>query len=98
MNKYENGSAIYIALPATKILLKPVTDKLVKTLGIKKAILSGRTLLVIACLLSAGNIVCQAQSPDKIERKQLFDYKLKFYWGDTTAAKSKDFNDSSRLL
>ncbi len=48
---------------------------------------------IIACLLLAGNIVCQAQSPDKIERKQLFDYNWKFYQGDTASAKSRDFND-----
>jgi len=52
-------------------------------------------LWVIACLLLAGNIECKAQSPGKIERKQLFDYNWKFYQGDTAAAKSKDFNDIS---
>src|SRR5579872_1635945 len=50
-------------------------------------------ILVITCLLLAGNIVCRAQSPEKIERKQLFDYNWKFYQGDTASAKSKDFND-----
>jgi len=48
--------------------------------------------MVIACVLLACNIVCQAQNPDKTERKQLFDYNWKFFLGDT-AAKSKDFND-----
>src|ERR1700733_5341122 len=48
--------------------------------------------MVIACVLLACNIVCKAQNPDKIERKQLFDYNWKFHLGDT-AAKSKDFND-----
>ena len=51
--------------------------------------------LVVAFLLLAGNIACQAQNPGKIERKQLFDYNWKFYPGDTAAAKSKDFNDLS---
>ncbi|MCO5948181.1 glycoside hydrolase family 2 TIM barrel-domain containing protein [Mucilaginibacter flavidus] len=51
--------------------------------------------IITAFLLLAGNIACQAQNPGKIERKQLFDYKWKFFQGDTTAAKSKDFNDIS---
>ncbi|MGZ3752198.1 MAG: glycoside hydrolase family 2 TIM barrel-domain containing protein [Mucilaginibacter sp.] len=50
---------------------------------------------IIACLLLAGNLECQAQSSGKTERKQLFDYNWKFYQGDITAAKSKDFNDMS---
>ncbi|SHM73488.1 glycoside hydrolase family 2 TIM barrel-domain containing protein [Mucilaginibacter sp. OK098] len=49
--------------------------------------------MLIAGLLLAGSMVCQAQNPNKIERKQLFDYKWKFYQGDTAAAKSRDFND-----
>ena len=51
--------------------------------------------IVTVLLFLAGNILCKAQNPDKIERKQLFDYKWKFYQGDTAAAKSKDFNDIS---
>ncbi|WP_255485168.1 glycoside hydrolase family 2 TIM barrel-domain containing protein [Mucilaginibacter sp. X5P1] len=51
--------------------------------------------IVTAFLLLAGNILCNAQKSDKIERKQLFDYNWKFYQGDTAAAKSKDFNDIS---
>lgn len=51
--------------------------------------------IITAFLLLAGNVLCNAQNPDKIERKQLFDYNWKFYQGDTAAAKSKDFNDIS---
>ncbi|WP_295673773.1 glycoside hydrolase family 2 TIM barrel-domain containing protein, partial [uncultured Mucilaginibacter sp.] len=51
--------------------------------------------IVIACMLLAGNMVCHAQSPGKIDQKQLFDYSWKFYLGDTALAKSKDFNDMS---
>jgi len=49
--------------------------------------------MVTAILLLAGSMVCQAQNPGKTERKQLFDYKWKFYQGDTASAKSRDFND-----
>lgn len=35
-NKYGNGTAIYIGLPADKALLDPVIDDLIKTLSIKK--------------------------------------------------------------
>ncbi len=49
--------------------------------------------IVTAFLFLAGNILCNAQKSDKIERKQLFDYNWKFYQGDTAAAKSKNFND-----
>jgi len=49
--------------------------------------------MVIVCVLLACNILCKAQNPDKTERKQLFDYHWKFYQGDITAAKLKDFND-----
>ena len=49
--------------------------------------------IIIALLLLAGNIFCHAQNPNKIERKQLFDYNWKFYLGITAAGKSKDFND-----
>jgi beta-galactosidase len=51
--------------------------------------------IVTAFLLLAGSILCKAQNPNENERKQLFDYKWKFYQGDTTAAKSKDFSDTS---
>ncbi|BAU54055.1 glycoside hydrolase family 2 TIM barrel-domain containing protein [Mucilaginibacter gotjawali] len=51
--------------------------------------------IIIACLLLAGNMVCHAQTPGKIERKQLFDYSWKFFQGDTALAKSKDFDDMS---
>jgi beta-galactosidase len=51
--------------------------------------------IVTAFLLLAGNILCNAQNSDKIERKQLFDYNWKFYQGDTAAAKSKGFDDIS---
>ncbi|MGZ3822187.1 MAG: sugar-binding domain-containing protein, partial [Mucilaginibacter sp.] len=51
--------------------------------------------MVTAVLLLAGNVLCNAQNPDKTGRKQLFDYNWKFYQGDTAAAKSKDFNDKS---
>jgi beta-galactosidase len=49
--------------------------------------------MVTAILLLVGSMVCQGQSPDKTERKQLFDYKWKFYQGDTASAKSRNFND-----
>ena len=51
--------------------------------------------IVTAFLLLIGTHVCQAQNPDKIERKQLFDYNWKFYKGDTSAAASRDFNDAA---
>jgi beta-galactosidase len=49
--------------------------------------------MITAFLLLAGNMVCQGENPNKTARKQLFDYKWKFYLGDTASAKSKDFND-----
>lgn len=49
--------------------------------------------IVAVIFLLAGNILCKAQTSGKIERKQLFDFKWKFYLGDTAAAMSKDFND-----
>jgi len=51
--------------------------------------------IVTAFLLLMGNVVCQAQNPGKIERKQLFDYNWKFYRGDMAAAASRDFNDAA---
>lgn len=57
------------------------------------SILNQIKTIVIACLLLPCSMVCQAQNQGKIERKLLFDYKWKFYLGDTPAAKSKDFND-----
>jgi len=52
-------------------------------------------IIITAFLLLAGNVLCNAQNPHKTERKQLFDYKWKFYPGDTAAAKSKDFDDKA---
>ena len=49
--------------------------------------------IVTALLFLAGSIAGHAQNPDKPGRKQLFDYKWKFFQGDTTSAKSRDFND-----
>jgi beta-galactosidase len=49
--------------------------------------------IATALLFLAGNIACQAQNPDKTERKQLFDNNWKFFQGDIASAKSKDFND-----
>jgi beta-galactosidase len=65
--------------------------KLYKTCSIKYHV----SAIVTAFLFLAGNIACQAQNPNKAERKQLFDYNWKFFQGDTASAKSKDFNDMS---
>ena len=56
----------------------------------------GRTLncLFIAFLLLTDCIVGYAQTKDINERKQLFDYNWKFFPGDESSAKSKDFNDN----
>jgi len=51
--------------------------------------------IVTALLFFTVSIACQAQNSEKTERKQLFDYKWKFFQGDTASAKSRDFNDMS---
>lgn len=51
------------------------------------------TYLTLSFLVfSSACLVC-AQSQDSAERKQLFDYDWKFFLGDTTEAKFKDFDD-----
>jgi beta-galactosidase len=44
-------------------------------------------------VLLTSSIVAYTQIPN--ERKQLFDYDWKFFLGDSSAAKSKDFNDKA---
>jgi len=50
--------------------------------------------LITALFFLAGSIACYGQDIDKTERKQLFDYKWKFFLGDPASAKSRDFNDA----
>jgi beta-galactosidase len=50
-------------------------------------------IIVTALLFCGACSACQAQTPDKTQRNQLFDYNWKFYLGDTTSAKSKGFDD-----
>jgi beta-galactosidase len=61
---------------------------------LKTYIITHYIKVIIAILLFlVGNLACRAQSPDKAERKQLFDNNWKFFQGDTISAKSRDFND-----
>jgi len=51
-------------------------------------------VLLLTFVLLVDGILSNAQNTGKIERKQLFDYKWKFFQGDTASARSKEFNDA----
>jgi beta-galactosidase len=56
-----------------------------------------RILTTIICVLLSYSLLAQQNITPQgsTERKQLFDFNWKFFLGDTTSAKSKDFNDKN---
>jgi beta-galactosidase len=56
-----------------------------------------RILTTIICVLLSYSLLAQQNftHQESTKRKQLFDFNWKFFLGDTTSAKSKDFNDKN---
>jgi beta-galactosidase len=54
-----------------------------------------KAITIILFLMLASSISSYAQQQSNYERKQLFDDNWKFFLGDASEAKSKDFNDEN---